>query len=272
MDRKLTELLSSQMSHVDAMRTLDDPDAIAEAAMSAELILWDGRNPLIQSLFDPTPLPLADLHPVRRIGTYHGARSRFAFHPTVFAGHPHLVLCESLLESAWLAQFDRRPEHWGYIGQAGIIRWQLGQKSIIHVPDVIGQDRDGHQWIADVRYSVGMDTYSGLIMDRLMRATCETAQLDYEIFTDMRPQRRKNLSSLSGMRWRRSVTEFDWWPRVSEMQPVTFGTLTEAAGGGDLGRNRALRTIAQCHVDLNLSSAIVSRSPLTWREADNAQP
>ncbi|WCB36923.1 hypothetical protein [Gordonia polyisoprenivorans] len=214
-DRKLTELLGNQVSRVDVMRVLEDPEALVELSQSAEIILWDGRKPLIRSMFGGDALPLADLHPVRRIGTFHGARSRFAFHPTAFAGHPHLVLCESLLEAAWLAQFDRRPEHWGYIAQAGIVRWRLGDKQIVHVPDILGQDVGGHQWIADVRYSLGMATYSGLIMDRLMRATCVASNFDYQIFTDLRPQRRKNLSALSGMRWRQPVTEFSWWPAVS---------------------------------------------------------
>lgn len=270
MDRKITELLSGQMSRIDAMRILDDPDAVAEMASSAEIILWDGRNPLLQSFSDPTPVPLASLQPVRRIGTFHGARSRFVFHPTRFDGHRHLVLCESLLESAWMAQFDRRAAHWGYVGQAGIVRWTLGQKSLIHVPDIIGQDCDGHQWIADVRYSVGMDGFSGLVMDRLMRATCRISQLDYQIFTDMRAQRRKNLSVLSGMRWQQPVTEFTWWPAVAASRPTTFGDLVIAAGDGPIGRSRALRVIAQCHVDLNLSEAIVSRREITWRENSDA--
>lgn len=267
-DRSITALLSKQMKQADKARILSDPDALAELTSSAKVIFWDGKLAHVQPLTSPDLLPLADMHPVRRIGTYHGAQSRFAYHPTEFAGHRHLVLAESLLECSWMQQFDRRPTHWGYLGQAVWITWQLGERRITHVPDVVGQDIDGHQWIADIRHSQGMDTPTGLVMNRLMRATCVANDIDYQIFNDMNAQHRKNLEFLSTMRWRNRVDTTPWWPDIQDKRPTRFIDLTEAAGGGPTGRHRALRVIAQCHVDIDLSAPIVSGTLLDWRDSD----
>lgn len=258
------------MSRIDAFRALSDPSILADLVDTAQVILWDGKQAHVRPLASPDPLPLATMHPVRRIGTFHGARARFAFHPTVFAGHRHLVLAESLLECSWLQQFDRRPQHWGYLGQAAWVTWRLGDRQIAHVPDVIGQDSDGHQWIADIRHTNGMDTHSGLIMGQLMRASCAATDRDYQVFNDMAPQRRKNLEFLSTMRWRRPVQSDQWWPEVLDAKPTRFIDLSAAAGGGPAGRHRALRVIAQCHVDIDLESPISSGTHLQWRGGSDA--
>lgn len=256
------------MSRLDALRMLGDPDAVAELVASATYIYWDGTHAYTRPMADPDPLPLVDMHPVRRIGTYHGARSRFAFHPTRFGNHRHLVLTESLLESSWLQFFDRRPSHWGYLGQAVFVTWRLGSRQIVHIPDVVGQDADGRQWIADVRHSHGMDTSTGQIMDRLMRATCVAVDLDYAIYNDMEPQMRRNLEFLSTMRWRNLVVDTHWWPNVRKTRPERFIDLAAAAGEEAVGRRRALRVIAQCHVDVDLNQPINSSTRLTWRPTD----
>lgn len=265
-DRKVSELLGSQMRRADAARALADSDALADLVESAQVIYWDGKHPHIRPLASPDPLPVSEMHPVRRIGTYHGARSRFAYHPTQFAGHRHLVLAESLLECSWMQEIDRRPQHWGYLGQAIWITWRLGNRQIAHVPDIVGQDSDGHQWIADVRHTRGMDTSTGLIMNVLMRASCVASDLDYQIFNDMPPQRRKNLETLSTMRWRKPVESTQWWREVEAEQPTRFADLAACAGDGPSGRHRALRVIAQCHVDIDLSQPIVSGTEVHWRE------
>jgi hypothetical protein len=264
-DRKLTELLGSQMRRDDVTRVLGDPDAVGELIASATFLYWDGKHVYTRPMASPEPLPLVDMHPVRRIGTYHGARSRFAFHPTQFGCHRHLVLAESLLECSWLQSFDRRPTHWGYLGQAVFVTWRLGNRRIVHVPDVVGEDVDGRQWIADVRHSHGMDSSTGRVMDRLMRATCVATDLDYAIYNDMAPQVRRNLEVLSTMRWRNLVSNTSWWPGVRDASPGRFVDLTTAAGGGPIGRRRALRVIAQCHADFDLHLPLDSATPLTWR-------
>ncbi|MFM9378804.1 hypothetical protein [Gordonia sp. VNK21] len=256
------------MSSRDAMRALDDPSAVADLVQSAQVILWDGRHPHVQPFASRDQLPLAQMHPVRRIGTYHGARSRFAYHPTEFDGHRHLVLAESLLECSWMQQLDRRPEHWGYLGQALWVTWRLGERQITHVPDIVGQDVDGHQWIVDVRHTQGMNTRTGVVMDVLMRATCIASGIDYQLFNDLNPQRRRNLEFLSTMRWRRRVEDTTWWPTVIERKPKQFVDLAAAAGGGPFGRNRALHVIAQCHVDIDLDLPITSTTDLRWRLSD----
>ncbi len=268
METDLRTLFGNQMRRDDAERVLEDDEAVSELASSATVLLWDGKHVLENAFTGLGDVELAPLHPVRRIGTHHKARSKFAYHATQFGGHSHLVLAESLLEAAWLRQFDRRAQHWGYIGQPAVVRWQYGSKTLIHIPDVLGQDIDHHHWFADIRYSDGMDTFTGRVMDRLMRETCRQTGTDYEIFTDMKPERRANLSVLAMRRWRNPVTVADWWPDVDKSRPATMMWLTEAAGGGPVGLSRAIRVVAQCHADIKLSEPISMRSRLTWRSSN----
>ena len=265
--KDLTAVFGRQMTRADGKRVLADHDSVGEIAQTAMLYFWDGKRVLETTMAEHNSVDLSSLQPARRIGTHNKARSKFGYHTTRFGEHLHSVLTESLLEVAWMRQFDRRPQHWGYIGQPCAVRWQYGSRTIVHIPDVAGQDRDGTRWFADMKYTSGMTTYSGLVADLLMRRTCTMFSVNYEVFTDMGRQRRTNLGVLAMRRWRHPVVDAAWWPRVERGKPETLRWLAELAGGGAVGRERAIRVIAQCHADTKLSQPLDGYTPLVWRQS-----
>lgn len=263
--KELTAQFGRQMTRADGKRVLAEDDSLQELAETARVYFWDGKHVLEVGVGEHDSVDLSLVLPARRIGTHNKARSKFGYHTTQFGGHKHSVLAESLLEVAWMRQFDRRSEHWGYIGQPCVIRWQLGSRTIVHIPDVAGQDVDGTRWFADMKYAAGLSTYSGLVADRLMRTTCAMFDVNYELFTDMSRQRRTNLGVLAMRRWKHPVTEASWWPGVARSKPETLRWLSEAAGGDAVGRERAIRVIAQCHADFKLSEPMCGDTKLVWR-------
>ncbi|NKY95968.1 Mu transposase C-terminal domain-containing protein [Gordonia sputi] len=263
-DRRLSKLFSGLLSVDDTQWIMRDAERVHEVAGTARVYSWDGSAVTFGELETIADLDPATLEPVRRLGTWQQARSKMLLHSTRFDGYTHSVLGESILEGMWMKALDRTNGLVGYIGQPLIVRWTVGSKAIIHLPDMLVSHRGHDTWLLDVRPDALMDTPGGQLMATLMTVTADLAGVRYHIAGSMSPQHRQNLDNLAMSRWGTSVEDTDWWTAVDRARPETIRALAEIAGDEPIGISRALRTLAQCKCHADLTRTLTLDTRLEW--------
>ena len=264
----LRPILALTLERKDAARRLGRPEVWQAAIEGCRVITSpDGvelRSGPVSTLADRTILDLAG---VRRLGSYHGARSTLSLHPARFAidGHMHTVHAESMLEKYWMTLADRDPNVLGYVGQGAVLAWPIGDEGYItHFIDIVVQEAAGITLVA-VKPDLHIVEYAALLLRGLMPATARAHGLGHSLCGSLDEQTLVNLRTLGALRWKAPVAAESWWSPAPANMAVSVGRLTNQWGGGPLGRGRVLRALAQCHLDIDLSLPIRTTTQAVWR-------
>ncbi|WP_354541537.1 hypothetical protein [Rhodococcus sp. OAS809] len=111
-----------------------------------------------------------------------------------------------------------------------------------------------------------MGTYARVILTELLPETFRAHGIDYRVCGTMPRQRTVNLRLLGALRWKAPAMKEPWWVAGSDIQSTkSLGAVSDAFGGGPVGRGRALRALAQCHLDVDLDRPITQASEVAWR-------
>lgn len=265
--KHLREFLAQKIDRKDAMRHLAAPEGRQLAIDGCRVITSpDGVKLSTGSLSGLSRRTILDLAGIRRLGSFHGARSTLSLHAARFAldGRIHTVHAESLLEKAWMMIADRDPNVLGYIGQGAVLTWPVGDGYITHFIDIVAQETGGMTLVA-VKPDAHIIDHADALLRGLLPATARAHGLGYALCGSLEEQTLVNLRTLGSLRWKAPVTEEPWWTPAPATTEVTLGRLSTHFGGGPVGRGRVLRAVAQCHLDIDLSRPIDTTTKAVWR-------
>ncbi|HTW16167.1 MAG TPA: hypothetical protein VMF51_13615 [Nocardioides sp.] len=164
-------------------------------------VVWKvAESAVVQSVLDfaiPTPAYLVE--PVRRVGTYEGARSRIAMLPVVREGRALMLTLDSGLELAWAHALVMHPDVSALYAQPFMLVWDHDEGSIVHIPDLTAVI-DGQLVVFEVkpafrRADPWIEARTALAQRSLGRAGTR-----YHLLSDVTRQMSMNLQILSGYR------------------------------------------------------------------------
>ena len=248
-----------------ALQVLQDADLRQVAVETAKVFWWDGKTIRETSATSIDSAIVPAMAPVRRLGSYQGARSKITLHSTRVQGSTFAVMAESKLERHCLVELDRAPGVISYQTQPFVVVWDLGNDGVIcQIPDIISATSDRVQ-VTSVRPSALLTDYSQAILAGLMPQTFTGPGIDYQLVTDMSSQRVRNLNILAFLRWKPSITEHVWWAEVADAKPTKMGSIVRIAGGLPHGMYFALLGLAQAWYDVDLNAPIQLDTEVTWR-------
>lgn len=263
----LRAVLAKKIDRKDAMRHLATPEGRQLAIDGCRVITsHDGVKLTTESLSGLSRRTILDLAGIRRLGSFHGARSTLSLHASRFAldGRIHTVHAESLLEKAWMMIADRDPNVLGYIGQGAVLAWPVGDGYITHFIDIVVQEKAGMTLVA-VKPDVHIIDHADVLLRGLLPSTARAHGLGYALCGSLDEQTHVNLRTLGALRWKAPAAAETWWTIAPATTKVTLGRLSAHWGGGPVGRGRVLRALAQCHLDIDLSRPINSTTKAVWR-------
>ncbi len=263
--KQITAHLRRALPRRDALDALRDPQIRAKAVAECSVILWDGADTRIAPVATLTRTNVESVMPVRRLGSHMHSRSNLMIHTARFAGLPAVVWAESKLEQLWMMELDRRADVHRYQSQACVLSWPVGERCILQIPDLLVSCDSGVE-IVSVRAEDDMGTYARVILTELLPETFRAHGIDYRVCGTMPRQRTVNLRLLGALRWKAPAMKEPWWVAGSDIQSTkSLGAVSDAFGGGPVGRGRALRALAQCHLDVDLDRPITQASEVAWR-------
>lgn len=264
----LRGMLTPTVGRKRAMDLLADPEARDHAIANCRVITTtDGKTVRVSPLRTIRSTSVPHLVGVRRLGSYHGARSSIATHSTRFAfdGRHHVVFAESLLELAWMTILDRRSEVLGYRSQGCVVSWPIGDVGFLnHFIDLTTETNQGMTLMA-VKPDHRLIAFNKFLLEDLLPDSCRHHGVGYELLGSLSQQCHVNLRALSAWRWKHPVTSESWWASGTPGESISLGRLAKELGGAELGRNRALRAVAQCHLDIDLEFPIRTSTMAVWR-------
>ncbi len=263
--KQITAHLRRALPRRDALAALRDPQIRAEAVAGCKMISWDSVDVRVAPVATLTSTKVESVMPVRRLGSHMNARSNLMIHTTRFSGLPTVVWAESKLEQLWMMDLDRRNDVHRYQSQACILSWPVGEGCILQIPDLLVAGDAGAE-IISVRAEDNIGTYARAILTELLPDTLQSHGIGYRVCGMMPRQRTVNLRLLGALRWKTPVTKESWWaPDIDVRSKKSLGAVSDMFGGGPVGRSRALRALAQCHLDVDLDRPITQASEVAWR-------
>lgn len=183
-------LVESQLTQEQALRLVQ----AGEMEDSRVRVVWRvGASAVIQRI---ESLAIPDqpylVVPVRRVGTYEGARSRIAMYPTVREGRAFMLTVDSGLELAWAQTLDMHPDVSTLYAQPFMLIWDHEEGSFFHVPDLAAVI-DGRLVVFEVKPSSRMakpwiEARTGLAQRSFARWGAR-----YHLLSDVTQQRAVNL-------------------------------------------------------------------------------
>ncbi len=240
-------------------------EAIRTGALLPDLctVLWNiDEVPVAQPILDVVVPSGLSLRPVRRIGTYKGARNRIGMYPVHRDGHALMLCAESRLEMSWFRAADIDPRVSWIAAQPFVLVWPLGDRALVRICDLLIRFADG--WlVADVKPDdlLARDPYARAVM-AFTRRTLALAGLDYAVLGDMSLQRTVNLRAITRYRQPNYALGREV-ARMVDGEPRTAGGVL--LGCGDhIGREVLMHLLAMGRCRAHLDEPIHRATVLTW--------
>lgn len=266
--RELRGMLAPTVGRKHAMELLSDPEVRDHAIANCRVVTSpDGKTVDVSPLRRIGTKSVTDLVGIRRLGSYHGARSSIATHSTRFSldGRHHIVFAESLLELAWMTILDRREDVLGYRSQGCVVSWPIKDIGFVnHFIDLTTETHEGMTLMA-IKPDHHLTGFASFMLEELLPDTCRQHGLGYDLLGSLSRQCHVNLRALSAWRWKHPVSCEPWWSPGTAGESISLGRLARECGGAELGRTRAIRAIAQCHLDIDLEVPIRTSTIGVWR-------
>lgn len=164
-------------------------------------VVWKvGDAAVVQTVSDLAIPPGEGLvQPVRRIGTYDGARSRIAMFPVLREGRAFMLTLDSSLELAWAQALDMHPDVSALYAQPFMLIWDHDEGSVVHVPD-LAATVDGRLCIFEVKPSFRLADRWVRARTMLAQKSLARSEATYLLLGDVSRQRALNLRQLAAHR------------------------------------------------------------------------
>lgn len=258
------QMMRSSVDRETALTALKRPEVREAAIAGCTVAYWNGVTIRELPVRELPKIDISEFRPVRRLGSFHGARSKLMVHSTGVEGETTVEWAESKMERLCMIELDRESDIHCFRSQPMVMLWPLGNYgTITQIPDIAAQFSD-HLRIISVRPMNLVTGYTRAILGDLMIDTFDTAHIEYDLMTGFERQRVANLQILATMRWKPPVTEEPWWPAIDAARPRTLGAVADIAGHDYVGRGRALYALSQCHFHTNLNLPFRTSLGVWW--------
>jgi hypothetical protein len=264
---KVRARIPTALTRETALSSLSDRHLRQSLAVTGSLVWLLGNSTLVQPCHQAqVPGDGLSLRPVRRIGTYKGARNRIGMFVVHREGVRVHLCAESRLEMAWMRDLDRDPRTSWMHAQPFAMVWQVKDRCIWRVPDLV-IIRDGAVVVVDVKPEgrVVDDPYFALVTE-LTAMTIQAAGWSYEVCGSLSDLRINNLKQVARHRWPNPQLA----ARVcsaAEVRSKSLGGVVQAAGADDNGLVTALHLIGSGTIGIDLNLPISLASPVQWHDA-----
>jgi len=214
------------------------------------------------------------LLPVRRPASHKGMTNYIsrAVVPTE-ASESRAVWCESFNELTHLRDLliTRQPTQ--VATQPLRLEWAMTTGVRGHVPDFLLRGADGRMLLADVTTRTKLEDPRLQAVLQLTAATAEVLGWDYQVRTELPPQRVRNLNFLHAGRNDTVQDRLDAARTLRQAPgPIDVQRASELLGGGPGGFVRLWDLIAHGHVHVSLDAVIDLDSPITFQPTGGGAP
>lgn len=259
---QMRKVLPQPMKQQDLIDHLAEPVRRAAAVRGAAFHFQTSDG--VASCYAPAFAVPNSLHLkcVRRIGSYRESTHRGGLFMCSRDGLALSLPFESMLELAWLMEFDRESQVLWQQTQPLVITWRAGDRGLYRVPDILLRTKSG--WVViDVKPKEALDRspYTQAIY-ALTRDTLAKAGVRYAVVGNMSALRQRSLAAIS--RWRSVAPELAAGAKhVLELRPDTLGGVIDAAGGGNSGAVSALHLMSH-GLEHDLETPITISAHVEW--------
>ena len=226
-------------------------------------VIWNvNGKPLRQPLADLQVPNGLDLLPVRRIGTYVGARNRIGMYPVLREGRALFLCAESRLEMTWFRALDIDPQVSWMHAQPFVLVWAVGSRTLVRFCDLLVK-RDSGAVVYDIKPEVLAAEPHTRRMLELTARTLAGVGVTYGVLGDVAPQTAENLKRITRYK-RPNVHLARQVERVLLLRPRSAGGVLNVCGDEYVGREVVLHLLATGRCRTDLSQPIHRATRLEW--------
>lgn len=266
--RFIPELTGRRSPWEEVLDTAYDPGNDAAIAASATIRHWDGQaaHVVTAPLAEFNSLTPDRLLDVRRPVAYQGM-SNYVSTLCVPTGWTtgRSVWCESFNEQSNYRDFLLAHGATQFATQMMRLEWVMVGGIRVHFPDALALGEDGRLTLIDVTTTKRLEDARAAAVFALTRRTCDVMGWRYELFTELSPQRVRNVNAVWAKRVQAPDRSATWQVRsFSAPDRVQFHALARVLGEDRPALNGVLHLIANRWFKADLDSPLRPEAML-WR-------
>jgi len=249
-----------------------DSDRCNEVAHEARLVTLGPNGQQETRAADAEGLVIDDLRATRRPPSYRGMRNYIGRVSVPSARGPSPAWFESLNELTHIRDLMLTESVGALVSQPALVVWQLPDGPRFHYPDFLVRRLDGRPLLCDVTRRSRLAAPTALAQFALMAATAAVAGWEFQLRSELSPQRVRTQSALYACRSELDLPP-DWQERLDELGwPATLSEVATALDPTSAGMAFASYLIATRRLFVDFDAALRLDSPVNRARVREEKP
>lgn len=249
-------------SVTELLAAATDPDRCAEIAYGARMVVLKPLGQQEVRASNGADLVVDELRPTRRPPSYRGMRNYIGRVAVPSAHGPSMAWFESLNELTHIRDLLLTESVGALVAQPALVVWDLPDGPRYHYPDLLVRRHDSCPLLCDVTRRARMASPKALAQFALMAATAAVAGWEFQLRSELPPQRVHTQSALYACRGPHKLPA-DWEQRLGEISwPSHLHQVAAALDRSGVGMASASHLIATRRLYVDFDAALSLDTPV----------